>query len=202
MSISESINLIICQPDLATGAFWAGGCMITQHLGKDSFWDELRKVGWETEKAVRMWAAGAWSQSRGLNTTTGLGTARGSVCHVLEVVVPCIVPHDALRAPSQIQWLRPTELPGKGAVFAVQVSKVCGPRGNTWWGDAMNTSLTWGPQGRGGAVGELGQPGKGSLLSIARVPRLMESKATQPIATPQARLPSPSTATLQPRVLA
>ena len=36
--------------------------------------------------------------------------------HVLELVVPCIVPHDALRAPSQIQWLRPTELPGKSAL--------------------------------------------------------------------------------------
>ena len=62
---------------------------------------------------------------RGTGTHTRVRVLR------LGAEVPCIVPHDAPRAPWRIRGLRRTERPGKGTVCAVQMRRVCGPRGNT-----------------------------------------------------------------------
>lgn len=80
----------------------------------DSFGDELRKVGWETETAVRRWAAGARSRSRGLTTSAGPGPTRGSACCVLELRFPASSPTTRLVLPGEFGGFGARNGRGKG----------------------------------------------------------------------------------------
>ena len=59
--LNEHFRVDKCNNLPARLSYWSllsrAGCVITQHLGK--IHSESRKVGWETEKAVHRWAAGA-----------------------------------------------------------------------------------------------------------------------------------------------